>query len=433
MKPNKLLLNLIVALAVSVIVNFAYLLSLWIINNNGGNNGENQQDEIAVQGVVRLSGDGYGYIISEGGAVASDSVYVSSRRVRRFELKDGMIIQGVASVQKSPMAKPELVRVEVVDGAEVDYSDWYKRPDNKLLAITQIGFYLLVAFVLCTIITSARKRVSRWHIDLMYRLGLCLIFVAAAYFVAPIYDWHHGRILFNFMAEHMLNPMILLQMSFSFVVCALYGLTWNLLEQRSAIRVEMEHLKTEALEAQYAMLVNQINPHFLFNSLNTLSMLVREGDTNNALGYIDRLSYTFRYIIGTEGRTMVSLDDELKFLDAYRYLLEVRYADKLFFDIEIADDKRSCKLPALSLQPLIENVVKHNIITTVKPLTVTIKTEGNNLVVSNPIAPKLEAEESTGIGLSNLTSRWTMLAGKEVKVSKDGGVFSVVLPLTQNS
>jgi LytS/YehU family sensor histidine kinase len=235
------------------------------------------------------------------------------------------------------------------------------------------------------------------------------------------------------MAEHMLSPIILLQVLFSFVVCALYGLACNLLEQRSAIRVEMEHLKTEALEAQYAMLVNQINPHFLFNSLNTLSMLVREGDTTNALGYIDRLSYTFRYIIGTEGRTMVSLDDELKFLDAYRYLLEVRYADKLFFEIAIADEKRDYKLPALSLQPLIENVVKHNIITSAKPLTITIRTENNNLIVSNPIAPKLEQEESTGIGLSNLISRWTMLAGKEVKVTAEDGEFCVVLPLTNNS
>ena len=207
MKPNKLLLKLIVALAVSVIVNFAYLLSIWTINDDSRN--DNQQEEVAVDGVVRLSGDGYGYIVSTDEDAIADSVYVSSRRARHFELKDGMTIEGVANLRKRPNAKPELVRVVMVDGVEVDYSDWYKRPDNTLLALTQLGYYMLVAFVLCTIITTVRKRKKRWPTDLAYRLGLCLIFASVAYFLAPIYDWHYGKVVFNFMAEHLLNAIVL--------------------------------------------------------------------------------------------------------------------------------------------------------------------------------------------------------------------------------
>ena len=105
-------------------------------------------------------------------------------------------------------------------------------------------------------------------------------------------------------------------------------------------------------------------------------MLVRERDGEKALTYIDQLSYTFRYIIQNGQSTLMTLDEELKFIEAYSYLFEIRYADKLFFDIDVDDKYRSWTLPALSLQPLIGNAVKHNTITRSKPFHISIRKIG---------------------------------------------------------
>lgn len=430
MKKNHILLSLIVATAVSLIVNFAYLLSIWVINDNDSARDEKPRPEIAVEGVVHLAVDGYGYLMPADSTVMHDSIYISSNRARRFGLREGMTITGMAEPSHHPGAHPTLERVETINGEEYDYSAMFKRPNDTLLATIQVGFYLLVAFVMClAFTTNTRKRMPNHNIDYLCRLGACVGVAVAAYFVAPVFDWRAGEIRLNFMTYSVFNSMTLLQCSFTFVVCALYGLTWKLLLQQSEISVEMERLKGEALAARYEVLVGQINPHFLFNSLNSLSMLVREGNSDAALKYIDQLSYTFRYTIRPDGRNVVSLDEEMKFLDAYRHLLEVRYADKLFFDVRIDESMRDWLLPALSLQPLVENAVKHNSITSAHPLTITISTEGETLVVRNPIVPKLDPEESTGIGLRNLTSRWSMLVGRSVEVSDNDGIFRVVLPL----
>ena len=177
------------------------------------------------------------------------------------------------------------------------------------------------------------------------------------------------------------------------------------------------------------MLLGQISPHFFFNSLNSLSRLVREKNEEKALAYIDQLSYTFRYIIQNGQNTTTTLDEEMEFARAYGELFKVRYADKLFFDIDIEPKYNSWLLPALTLQPLIGNAVKHNTITRKQPLHVTIRTEGSTLVVSNHKAPKLDPEPSTGIGLKNLNSRWQLITGSGIEIIDTDTEFTVRLPL----
>lgn len=253
------------------------------------------------------------------------------------------------------------------------------------------------------------------------------------YFIAPIVT-RSGEVMPIFTrAPFLMDPMEILKCSFTLVVAMLYGRTFQLISLKQEMVLENEHLKNENLKAQYTMLVNQINPHFLFNSLNSLSMLVREDKTESALTYIDQLSYTFRYIIRNEKHTLIRLGNEIEFLDAYKYLLEIRYADKLFFDIDIDGSKLDLLLPALSIQPLLENAVKHNSITRANPLHITITTENDFLVVSNPIRPKMEPEIGTGIGLQNLSSRYLLLTGKNIEITDDKDTFTVKLPLTQPS
>ena len=177
------------------------------------------------------------------------------------------------------------------------------------------------------------------------------------------------------------------------------------------------------------MLLGQISPHFFFNSLNSLSMLVREKSDEKALAYIDQLSYTFRYIIQNGQNATTTLEEEMEFARAYGELFKVRYADKLFFDIDVDEKYNYWTLPALSLQPLIGNAVKHNTITRKHPLRVSIRTEGSTLVISNRKAPKLEPEPSTGIGLKNLSSRWMLITGNDIEIKESDTEFIVRLPL----
>ena len=195
------------------------------------------------------------------------------------------------------------------------------------------------------------------------------------------------------------------------------------------IMLENEHLRNENLQSRYNMLLGQISPHFFFNSLNSLSMLVREQDEDKTLAYIDQLSYTFRYIIQNGQTPKSTLAEEMEFAHAYGEIFKVRYADKFFFDIDIDPKYKHWMLPSLTLQPLIGNAVKHNTITRKLPLHIIIRTEGNVLIVSNRKAPKLEPEPSTGIGLKNLRSRWQLIMGCDIEIKETETEFTVRMPL----
>ena len=241
--------------------------------------------------------------------------------------------------------------------------------------------------------------------------------------------WRTHELTILALSGNWLDYNLIMKCSFTLVVVLLYGQISRLLRQRQAMEVENEQLKSENLTTRYNMLVSQINPHFFFNSLNSLAMLVREKHDEKALTYIDQLSYTFRYIIQNGQSTLMTLDEELKFVEAYSYLFKIRYADKLFFDIDIEEKYRTWTLPALSLQPLIGNAVKHNTITRSKPFHISIRTENGWLVVSNPKVPKLEPEPSTGIGLENLRNRWHLITGRDIEIIDTDKEFVVRMPL----
>ena len=133
---------------------------------------------------------------------------------------------------------------------------------------------------------------------------------------------------------------IFMRNSFVLIVSVLYGLIFELIYQKQHITIENEQLKNENLQTRYNMLANQISPHFLFNSLNSLSMLVREKSNDKALLYIDRLADTFRYMLQSGQGELTTLSEELRFTEAYLYLLTIRYENKLFCDIRIEDRYR---------------------------------------------------------------------------------------------
>lgn len=177
-----------------------------------------------------------------------------------------------------------------------------------------------------SILTSVRRRYTPGRF--VRHCIWCVLAAAALYMVAPVTEWRSGRIMLNCMGDHIFDYMLLLKCSFAVAVSMLYGWVYVLNSKQQAVVMENERLKNENLTTRYNMLVGQINPHFFFNSLNSLAMLVREKHDEKALTYIDQLSYTFRYIIQNGQSTLMTLDEELKFVEAYSYLFKIRYADK---------------------------------------------------------------------------------------------------------
>ena len=214
------------------------------------------------------------------------------------------------------------------------------------------------------------------------------------------------------------------------LVTALISYINVLFEYQLKKEKEIERLQIENLESRCNALTNQINPHFFFNSLNGISSLVRKKNDENTLNYISELSDIFRYILQSEGRSLVKLDDELKFVEAFGHVMQVRYGEKLHIQVDVQNDKRELQLPVLSLLPLLENAVTHNIIDSEHIMNIIICLDGDDVLkVSNPVYPKLTPPVTNGTGLRNLASRFEMMLGKQIETSNNGITYVVSLPL----
>lgn len=192
--------------------------------------------------------------------------------------------------------------------------------------------------------------------------------------------------------------------------------------------VENQMLRTVNLVNQYESLKSQLNPHMLFNSLNTLNSLIRE-TPGKAQDYLQELSKVLRYSLQESDSHRVTLEEEMNFVRSYMYLLQMRFEENLVFEVEVAPEALSKTLPPVSVQLLVENAVKHNEISNRHPLHIRIRADKDALSVSNPIQPKLTASSGTHIGLSNLSKRYQLLFGREIEVKEEKNHFIVILPL----
>lgn len=192
-----------------------------------------------------------------------------------------------------------------------------------------------------------------------------------------------------------------------------------------------EKFEKANLEAQYETLKNQINPHFLFNSLNTLTGML--DDNSEPSKYVQNLSDFFRYVLQTRDKEVVLLRDEIQITEKYAFLQQKRFANKLFIDISIPENTYHYAIPPLALQMLIENAIKHNIISKEKPLFVKVSILHNHsLVVENNLQKK-QVETSTGIGLNNIRNRYKFLGASHIEVEENENTFKVTLPLLKVS
>lgn len=248
---------------------------------------------------------------------------------------------------------------------------------------------------------------------------LCTVF---QWYAMP--DWRPPHSLSICMVKGWLGDLPL----YAFAVMSAYLLRTLHYERMKAI--ENETLRAENINSRYEALKNQIDPHFMFNSLNTLQSLI-DIDSEKAEEFVQQMSSVLRYTL--QSKEVATLAEEIDCVRAYCLMMKMRYGDNLQFDHHIDHERydRHLVLP-LSIQGLMENAIKHNVISSKQPLTIHISTtDDNHLVISNKIQPKINKEEGSGIGLANLAERYRLKWNENVEISDDGMNFSVTLPLKE--
>lgn len=210
---------------------------------------------------------------------------------------------------------------------------------------------------------------------------------------------------------------------------------WQLTQENQILQSEKAELLLHAekqekqqIISRFETLKNQVNPHFLFNSLNTLSNLIHE-DRHLAEDFLTKLTRVYRYVLELKDEITVPLDRELSFVKHYIFLQQIRFDNALQVYWEVPEEKRMLHLPPMTLQLLVENAVKHNVVSKSQPLRVELLVEENHFVVKNNFQPRNEQITSTKIGLANLSARYELLGAEAPEFKQEGNYFLARVPL----
>lgn len=219
-----------------------------------------------------------------------------------------------------------------------------------------------------------------------------------------------------------------LSLIITFLIIAIYESSYFLGKWKEAL-VHAEELKRESIIAQFETLKSQVNPHFLFNSLNTLTALIEE-NPSIAVRFVGQLSQVYRYVLQSREKELSDLKTELEFTQSYIFLLQNRFEKNLQINLNIEEKYLGKKIAPLCLQMLIENAIKHNIVSAEKPLIIEISVDEKEYIyVKNRLQKKNFSEHNHGLGLPNISKRYSILTEKEVKIEQNEFEFKVSLPL----
>lgn len=246
--------------------------------------------------------------------------------------------------------------------------------------------------------------------------------IAAVYIVATLFN--NGIIEDSIV----LKLALMFAMRINLFLHCINGIVWYI-NQNKQKDLENEEFRRISSQAELQALKNQINPHFLFNNLNVLSSLVMNKN-EDAPKFIDAFSSVYRYILNNQDVEMVKLQNELEFIDPYIFLLKKRFGDGLNFEINITPNYMNHYIVPVALQLLIENSIKHNIVSTKRPLTVTVEiSPAGYLTVKNNLQLKQHKEPSKNWGLNNINQRFKLLSDKEIQINQTIDSFIVDIPL----
>jgi hypothetical protein len=299
---------------------------------------------------------------------------------------------------------------------------------DKMLVHIFLSFVLVFVLFLYNRKMMGIDFLKKWHEIFFVILGSTLITtvlsISFSYLVLALGPHKFvPPFLFSIIRDYLVRDYFLMAV----VIMSCYLM--RALYRQRMIAVENEELKTENIRTHYEALKSQLDPHFLFNSMNTLQSLI-EIDAEKATDYVQQLSSVLRYTL--QNKEVVALADEMNCVEAYCSMMQIRYGDNLEFDFQIDKKYNKAKVLPLSVQGLVENAIKHNVISAKQPLVIQIvTTENGQLEISNAIQPKIKEEEDSGIGLANLADRYRLQWNKEVEIRDDGKYFRVTIPLIE--
>jgi uncharacterized membrane protein (DUF485 family) len=292
-------------------------------------------------------------------------------------------------------------------------------------------YSLVVALLFLWVNLSRRKiitiagRIDMTRFSSRFAINLILFFVVR-FLTLKLKLYTPGVMASKKVAAFMFNTTLVLEICF----CILAAEIYRLLASNQLARLNNEMLQKVNAETRFEVLKNQVNPHFLFNSLNTIIAMIGK-DPAAARNFVINMSHVYRHVLKSAGQPVVRLAEEMEVATAYVDMLRERHRNSLKVDIDVGNNHLSDLLPPMSIQILLENVIKHNVVSARMPLTVTIYTEKRSLVVSNRIQERKVKEASTGTGLYNLHQRYIYLCNRGIAISRSNGVFQVSLPLLE--
>ena len=239
----------------------------------------------------------------------------------------------------------------------------------------------------------------------------------------------------NLLFSHILPPAYNSQLLISFTgvslvnVCAILCFDVIIFFIQQHRTLQQESNKKRKAQYQYQQLKQQLNPHFLFNSLNILDYLVQNEPRERASDFIKKMAGVYRYLLKTGENKLVSIEEELRFVNMYTDLLKERFPAGLYLSVEIPNFYQKQQVIPCGLQILVENATKHNIVNSDNPLYIKIYVNNTHIIVQNNIQPRLTYNESTGIGLSNIQKQYKDIANKKINIKRSKNKFLVKLPL----
>ncbi|WP_298421170.1 histidine kinase [uncultured Kordia sp.] len=313
--------------------------------------------------------------------------------------------------------------------------------ERESIELVLIGWFASLASAICDwcilryISISLRKKYPDFkddakRITLLFFAIICVILIV---------DVTMGFLLANFFtflgypSSHMLILKVVLPIILIVImIMSIYEAIYYNIRLKKSIREE-EQTKQAMIQTQLDTLRNQAQPHFLFNSLNTLRDIIDHDPRENAKDFVDNLSSVYRFILESGNTNLIAIEKELKFAKAYVYVQSERFGDNLQINWNIPEDKLAAMIAPMSLQLLIENAIKHNIVSRDEPLTITITVKDDFLVVQNNIQVKSTKVHSTKIGLKNIEQRYALISSRLPKIMNDGNQFTVSLPLLKLS
>ncbi|PQJ23267.1 sensor histidine kinase [Tenacibaculum sp. SG-28] len=314
----------------------------------------------------------------------------------------------------------------------------FNAPEKRAsITLVFIGWFAAFSNTMCywlgtrLILIELRKKYPDFKDDVIriFLLLLCIVVVT------PVIDMVMGNFLawvfrlfgytssYNFILKIIIPVFLIVVM-----MMAIYEAMYFYARLKKSIREE-EQLKRVMVQAQLDTLRNQARPHFLFNSLNTLRDIIDQEDKEEAKVFVDKLSDVYRFILESGSSNLIPLEKEIQFVRSYVHIQLERFGTNLIIQWEISQDILQYQIVPMSLQLLVENAIKHNVVSKAKPLVVVIKTGNKTLFVGNRIQAKSTKTPSTKIGLKNIKERYALITREPVTISTKDSYFSVELPL----